>query len=77
MFDKEFISKTHDNDGGDSFFENWLHHRNNQECYDGGMRYAKRKKAKLVVYMAFVLLFLYTPKEWAQKVFKIDESLKM
>jgi hypothetical protein len=41
------------------------------------MRYAKRKKAKLVVYMAFVLLFLYTPKEWAQKVFKIDESLKM
>ncbi len=46
IFDKEFTSTTHDNDGGDSFFENWLHHHKSQECYDGGMRCTKRKKEK-------------------------------
>jgi hypothetical protein len=36
----------------------------------------EKKKGKTMLLSTWLLLW-YTPEEWAQKVFKIDESLKM
>jgi len=80
MSNKEFTSKTYDSDGGESSMA-----RNPLELIpplpkeimlQWWHKVHVKEKGKTMLSFAWILSW-YTLKEWAQKVVKIDESLKV